>query len=353
MRFRACIDSPTTFHRIIQAIEKLQKKCIIKFTPTEMHIICNSDVNEGGIQVWSQIKVPSIFTSYRIQSNAENVITLSLASGSLLQALGGIVSAMGGATNGISGGGSDDVIMKLAKKNDQAVLTFELTGTTRQGRRKSLNYDVNIEVLKPADVKRLTEPLCPEPDVHILLPPLPNLRPPTDHLKQLSQTLVISASNSGIFEMGVKTVGVGVQVRWENCVVPKMARDEDGDESANISKAAEVDPPSGSETEPESDAEPGAARGKARSKGKGKEKALVDEETVQQEKDKDRNRIYSVTVSIKSFLKFLNSHVVSNATIACICHNHCLILYVYIGDVADAGGVLTFYVPALLDDGGL
>jgi len=38
---------------VIQAIEKLQKKCIIKFTETNMHIICNSEANEGGIQVWS------------------------------------------------------------------------------------------------------------------------------------------------------------------------------------------------------------------------------------------------------------------------------------------------------------
>jgi hypothetical protein len=33
-----------------------------------------------------------------------------------------------------------------------------------------------------------------------------------------------------------------------------------------------------------------------------------------------------------------------------ICQNHCLILYVYIGDAADVGGVLTFYIPAIIDD---
>ena len=32
-----------------------------------------------------------------------------------------------------------------------------------------------------------------------------------------------------------------------------------------------------------------------------------------------------------------------------ICQGHCVILYVYIGDVADAGGVLTFYIPAHID----
>lgn len=80
----------------------------------------------------------------------------------------------------------------------------------------------------------------------------------------------------------------------------------------------------------------------------------------------DPDQLFSVLISIKSFLKFLNSHVLSSTTIACesfqilvtmpilkstgICQRHCMILYVYIGDVADAGGVLTFYIPAILDD---
>ena len=80
--------------------------------------------------------------------------------------------------------------------------------------------------------------------------------------------------------------------------------------------------------------------------------------------------MYTVCISTRSFLKFLNSHVVSTTTIACefyeyvyrrmrithdglgLCQHHCLILYVYIGDVADAGGVLTFYIPAIIDDEG-
>lgn len=82
----------------------------------------------------------------------------------------------------------------------------------------------------------------------------------------------------------------------------------------------------------------------------------------------DPDKLFSVHVSIRSFIKFLNSHVVSTTTIACmrsfycpackfptvanlgICQNHCAILYVYIGDVADAGGVLTFYIPTVIDD---
>lgn len=84
-------------------MEKLQKKCTIKFAEHEMRIICAGDVNEGGIQVWScvslfqltmcaspffrQIKVSSLFTEYRIQSNNNNEITISLSAEALLAAL--------------------------------------------------------------------------------------------------------------------------------------------------------------------------------------------------------------------------------------------------------------------------
>ena len=68
MRFRATVQNVPTFFRqfipfrssecywtralgLIQTVEKLQKKCIIKFSETAMRIICNHE--EGGVQVWS------------------------------------------------------------------------------------------------------------------------------------------------------------------------------------------------------------------------------------------------------------------------------------------------------------
>jgi len=62
---------------------------------------------------------------------------------------------------------TEEVVMKLAKKNDQAALSFEISGTTRVGRRVKVAHDVKIEVMKPSDVARLSEPMCPEPDVSL------------------------------------------------------------------------------------------------------------------------------------------------------------------------------------------
>ena len=111
-----------------------------------------------------QIKVDSLFTSYRIQSNASNEITMSLSAEALLAALRSASSS----ASSSSSYETEEVVMKLAKKNDQAALSFEITGKTRTGRRVRVAHDVKIEVMKPSDVARLTEPMCPEPDVSLL-----------------------------------------------------------------------------------------------------------------------------------------------------------------------------------------
>ncbi|KAJ7282818.1 checkpoint protein Hus1/Mec3 [Mycena rebaudengoi] len=285
MRFRASIENVNTFCRIIQAIEKLQKKCIIKFSEDDMRIICNSEANEGGIQVWSQIKVDSLFTSYRIQSNAENVITMSLSSEALLAALKSASNSSSGSAS--SSYETDEIVMKLAKKNDQAVLSFEISGMTRQGRKVRVAHDVKIDVMKPADV-------APPhgAHTHILLPPLHKLRTIVDRLRPMSDFLAVRANNSGCLQLSISTDSVTVDTEWKNC--KNTAR------APTASQDPEPDP-------------------------------------------RDPEELFTVLVSTRSFLKFLNSHVVSTTTIACICQNHCMILYVY-------AVVLTFYIPAIIDD---
>jgi len=114
----------------------------------------------------------------------------------------------------------------------------------------------------------------------------------------MSDILAIRANNRGRLSLSISTESVKVDTEWKDCQNPKT-QDGNADDS---------------------------------------------------DESQDPDQLFSVLVSIRSFLKFLNSHVVSTTTIACLCQHHCVILYVYIGDVADAGGVLTFYIPAVIDD---
>ncbi|KAI8980619.1 cell cycle checkpoint [Trametes punicea] len=310
MRFRATIENVDTFAKIVQSVEKLQKRCVIKFAEHEMRIICPGDVNEGGIQVWSQIKVSSLFTDYRIQSNSNNEITISLSSEALLAALRSAAgpSSAQSASSGLTT--DTQVIMKLAKKADKSVLSFEMTGLTTTGRSITVVQHVLIDVLRHADIDRLKEPMCPEPDVHILLPSLAKLRTVVERLRPLAADGVIfRANHKGELQLAVNTDNARVEVGWGGLTNPTMS-------TLLIPR------------------DPASQNGDA-------------EET----EAKDPAHMHGVSVSHKCLLKFLNSHVVSTTTIACICEKHCVILYVYIGNVADAGGVLTYYIPARFDDG--
>ena len=111
-----------------------------------------------------QIKIDSLFNNYRIQSNADNEITLALASEALL---GALKSAFTSAASG-SSFNTEEIVMKLAKKSDHALLTFDIHGQTRIGNKMRVAHDVKIQVMKPADVAKLSEPLCPEPDVCVI-----------------------------------------------------------------------------------------------------------------------------------------------------------------------------------------
>ncbi|KAH9953684.1 cell cycle checkpoint [Russula dissimulans] len=297
MRFRATIHTALTFYRLIQTVEKLQKKCIIKFSETAMRIICNSE--EGGVQVWSKIRVDSLFTDYRILSHSNNEITLNLPTEALSTALRSASAEHIGA---------NEVVMKLAKKNNLPVLSFEIFGTTHMGRRVKVAHDVRIEVMKPADVAMLTEPRCPEPDVQIMLPPLTKMRAVVERMRNLSDMIAVRANSSGCLQLSASTEVVKADITWNNCLHPRIAAD--GASQAN--------------TGPE------------------------DEE--QERERADPKQLFSVLVHTRSFLKFLNAHAVSKTTIACVCQGHCLILFVYIGDSADVGGVLTFYIPSVLDN---
>ncbi|CAE6442573.1 unnamed protein product [Rhizoctonia solani] len=304
MRFRACIDEVSTLSKIVQTMEKLSKRCIFKMNETTVQIICLGETDVG-VQIWSKIPVENP-SDYRIQSNANNMISLEVSTEPLSQALR-------------SASAAQDVIVKLAKKNDQPVFSFEAQTESRQGKKMLVTHDVRITVMKATEIEQVKEPLCPPPDVrslmkateieqvkeplcpppdlHIILPPLKELRTIVEHMQRLSDVVAISATPGGELVLAIQTDDVRVSTAWENCQRP-----------------------------------------------------TVEGEAPNPEHENDPDQKYGALVAVKSLIKFLTCHMFSNSTVASICANFCIIMYVYIGSVTDTGGIITFYIPARLDD---
>lgn len=110
-------------------------------------------------------------------------------------------------------------------------------------------HDVRIEVMRPQDVARLKEPMCPEPEVsevastglyamnaslmddhlsdrmqvHILLPPLAKLRTVVERIRPLAgEVVAIRASSSGCLQISAQTESARVDVAWNGLTNPIM-----------------------------------------------------------------------------------------------------------------------------------
>ncbi|GAA6035583.1 hypothetical protein JCM8097_004913 [Rhodosporidiobolus ruineniae] len=299
MRFRAELSNPTQFTRLITSLAPLSKIATLKLSGDAVHLICMGDGARGGVQVWSQIAVASIFNldSFRLESNHQNEIYLEVSTDSLARAL----KSCAGATT---------VTIKLAKKGGSGpngtgkgaypVLSLAIESSSRLGKRLEITQDVAVKVKKAADIELLKEPMCPQPDVILLLPPLQLLRTVGERLKTVSPYITLSANNRGEFRMRAESDDAKVETEWRGLKRPSTG---DGD----MAPASLADP----------------------------------------------EKLHSVTLDVKNLLKFLASYGIATTTIACLCAAHCAIFYVYIGDSKDRmqGGVLTFFVPAVRVEG--
>ena len=175
-----------------------------------------------------------------------------------------------------------------------------------------------------------------------MLPPLSKMRTVVERMRNLSDVMAVRANSSGCLRLSASTEVVKADITWNNCTHPRIGKLWPFPVFSFRISSIYVAANSVSQAN--------------------------DEDEEQGRERPDPTQLFSVLVHTRSFLKFLNAHAVSKTTIACtkgpfvqpshsdnfglvgICQGHCLILFVYIGDSADVGGVLTFYIPSVLDN---
>ncbi|WRT63399.1 uncharacterized protein IL334_000304 [Kwoniella shivajii] len=298
MRFRTAISNVGLLHKITRSLAALARSCVIRLSPEQVHFIVPGNESSTGVQVWSQVKVSTLFDAYKIESNANNEIWLELHLDSLLKVLRSADSSVGSVNESRNTASltESDVTLKLNKKGQQPIWAFEIRGYTAQRKPMSITHEIPVKILSPKRQAELNEPLCPQPDIHVVLPNLLELRNIVSRLSHVADDVKVSANHDGTLELTAKSSRVNLTTTWKNLSVPTATSNDDSNPPP---------PP---------------------------------------------NQMFTTSVSIKGLLKFLTSHLVGGTAIACICEDHCLIAYVYIGELNEAGGVLTFFIPAKMTD---
>lgn len=235
MRFKTELKNIRTFNKLIAALNTLEKIAWVRLDDDTARFTV---IPETGSQVWASLSMDFIFTEYHIQSaEPSNTINLELPLGPLQRALKSAIN-------------SDHATLRLTKKDSIPVLSmtihttpdqrsnipppaapfhnrrvgpdsgFRAVGaaagdeyddddpfgdadlealelTMKREREKVITHDIPVRVLHPDTVETIMQPKVREPDVHIQLPPLMQLKAISDRFTKLALTTTTATGGGG------------------------------------------------------------------------------------------------------------------------------------------------------------
>ncbi|GAO17861.1 hypothetical protein UVI_02011560 [Ustilaginoidea virens] len=296
MRFRTELKNIRTFAKLTAALSSLEKIAWVRLSDDIARFTVIPDMG-------SSLSMDLIFESYHIQSaDSHNTINLELP----LQPL---QRALKSALNSISAS------LRLTKKDGLPILSMTITTTTSHAEHeKVITQDIPVRVLHPETVETIMQPKVREPDVHIQLPPLLQLKAISDRFTKLALTganpskapkLELSANMHGSLRLRIATESTDICSVWSNLENPQL-------DPAQLNRPVEDHPST-----------------KFREEGP--------------------DRWATVRVDGKDWSRVLSVGRLEGRVIACFADDHALILYVYVpqydGESAE-DSVVTYYVQS-------
>jgi len=272
MRFKARVlnEKCGLFIKVCTTVKKINKECVIHLTERKVQFILTSEVTEGGVQVWSGINAASLLEDYRIESLNSNEIAFEINVDHLQRALK-------------SGQYAQEITIKLTKKNGIPFLSLAIENSQQM----TIIQDVPIVLLSSQQLAQYTEPHLPDPEVHIMMPPLKLLRHVIDKMKNVSDYVSIEANMAGKLVFKVETEMVTIHTNYVNLEHPQI-------------------------------------------EGRSPPRLNLDQKA-------------EVKVDIKKFARFLYSYQVGpRNVICCIVEGRAVVLHVLLDDL-----YLTYYIPVL------
>ncbi|KAG7289492.1 hypothetical protein NEMBOFW57_005863 [Staphylotrichum longicolle] len=350
MRFKTDLQNVRTFSKLTAALNSLEKIAWVRLDDDTVRFTVIPDT---GSQVWASLSVDLIFDNYNIQSaEANNTINLELPLGPLQRALKSAVGSsyaslrltkrdgipmlsmtihtmtkdaaqdargsFGAAAGGGGGGGRHDDPFGDPDLFPQESLEL----TMKREREKVITQDIPVRVLHPDTVETIMQPKVREPDVHIQLPPLLQLKAISDRFTKLALTAA-SSSSSSTSRAGAQNPKLTLSANMHGSLRLRLTT-----ETLDITSVWHgLENP---ELDPSQLAVPLAEH----------------PSTLFREAGPDRWA--TVRVDGKDWSKVLSVGRLEGRVIACFADDHALILYVYVPHVDDAGAedVVTYYVSS-------
>lgn len=186
MKFRARIGNGLQLSRMVQALDRVGDTCVMHLNRDVIAFAIVGDAGDG-LQVWGDLVHTPTFTEYRIESRADDQISVTLKTANLATALRSSCSQINVST-----------VVKLTKKTGVPTLSFEIDKAQSQ---VQINHDVPVRlVLDEDELSRYREPSIPEAyidraaSVAVPAGDVRGLRNAVDRMSSFATHLVLSAS---------------------------------------------------------------------------------------------------------------------------------------------------------------
>ncbi|KAK7700847.1 Checkpoint protein hus1 [Diaporthe eres] len=363
MRFKTELKNIRTFNKLIAALNTLEKIAWVRLDDDTARFTV---IPETGSQVWASLSMDFIFNDYHIQSaEPSNTINLELPLGPLQRALKSAINSdhatlrltkkdgipvlsmtihttpeqrsnnpppaaafqnrRAGADSGPRGGGGGDEYDDDDPFGEADLEALELT--MKREREKVITHDIPVRVLHPDTVETIMQPKVREPDVHIQLPPLMQLKAISDRFTKLA--LTTSSSGTGGARGGAGAAGANgpkleLSANMHGSLRLRIATDALDIESVWRG----LDNP---ELDPTQLAVP------------------LEEHPSTRFREAGPDRWATVRVDGKDWSRVLSVGRLEGRVIACFADDHALILYAYVPQFDDAtaeDAVVTYYVSS-------
>ncbi|KUI71809.1 Checkpoint protein hus1 [Cytospora mali] len=372
MRFKTELKNIRTFNKLIAALNSLEKIAWVRLDDDTARFTV---IPETGSQVWASLSMDFIFTEYHIQSaEPSNTINLELPLGPLQRALKSAIN-------------SDHATLRLTKKEGIPVLSMTIHTTPEQRgannppsgfpfhnrragadnhhhhrssgydaegdndpfgdadmealeltmkreREKVITQDIPVRVLHPDTVETIMQPKVREPDVHIQLPPLLQLKAISDRFTKLALTTTGGGGGSGAG--GAAGAGGGSGRASANGPKLELSANMHGGLRLRIATdALDIESTWRGLDNPELDPAQLAVP--------------IEEHPSTRFREAGPDRWATVRVDGKDWSKVLSVGRLEGRVIACFADDHALILYAYVPQFDDAmaeDAVVTYYVSS-------
>ncbi|PYH48160.1 checkpoint protein HUS1 family protein [Aspergillus saccharolyticus JOP 1030-1] len=286
MRFRTKLTNAETFSKLTASLSSLGKTCWMRLEPGNIRFTI---IPDQGTQVWAQLPIDAIFdeSTYVLESNSGGIINLEVPIGALHRALRSAVDAQsaqlrltqkgripllaltirtlswapGSNALGITGPAdpgntnnpanntnstttSDRPAGGPGPTSTSASTTATATSSTRPGREREtvITQEIPVKVFHESAVEGLHEPRCRDPDVHIILPNLSQLKAISERFTKLAAPgqqngknpsiaaniantapkLELSANMHGSLRLAIATDALRISSVWTDLVNPSL-----------------------------------------------------------------------------------------------------------------------------------